>query len=152
MSNYINTKMEIWELHCGKLGAISIRKCIFIVQIKSWRSYWVVECCNLCINAFLCKIPEALLQERDKRARWVGIPVLLQKLYKSSHPNSDLSQIHGVVKVHPWYRSPCFLWIRVFGLCAMWRGGWWYCRCCTCFIFIILLLFSDGMPPLCLWR
>ncbi|XP_023654518.1 short transient receptor potential channel 4-associated protein isoform X2 [Paramormyrops kingsleyae] len=44
------------------------------------------------------QIPEALLQERDKRARWVGIPVLLQKLYKSSHPNSDLSQIHGVVK------------------------------------------------------
>ncbi|KAI1892783.1 hypothetical protein AGOR_G00137080 [Albula goreensis] len=44
------------------------------------------------------QIPEALLQERDKRARWHGIPILLQKLYESSHPNSDLSQTHGVVK------------------------------------------------------
>ncbi|XP_061113788.1 short transient receptor potential channel 4-associated protein-like [Conger conger] len=44
------------------------------------------------------QIPEALLQERDKRARWHGIPVLLQRLYESSHPNSDLSQTHGVVK------------------------------------------------------
>ncbi|KPP79586.1 short transient receptor potential channel 4-associated protein-like [Scleropages formosus] len=43
-------------------------------------------------------IPRALLQERDKRARWHGIPILLQKLYESSHPNSDLSQTHGVVK------------------------------------------------------
>ncbi|KAG9332587.1 hypothetical protein JZ751_014685 [Albula glossodonta] len=44
------------------------------------------------------QVPEALLQERDKRARWHGIPILLQKLYESSHPNSDLSQTHGVVK------------------------------------------------------
>ncbi|KAL4655306.1 short transient receptor potential channel 4-associated protein [Arapaima gigas] len=44
------------------------------------------------------QIPRALLQERDKQARWHGIPILLQKLYESSHPNSDLSQIHGVVK------------------------------------------------------
>ncbi|XP_018612049.1 short transient receptor potential channel 4-associated protein-like [Scleropages formosus] len=44
------------------------------------------------------QIPRALLQERDKRARWHGIPILLQKLYESSHPNSDLSQTHGVVK------------------------------------------------------
>uniref|UniRef100_A0A8C9VMA8 Transient receptor potential cation channel subfamily C member 4 associated protein n=1 Tax=Scleropages formosus TaxID=113540 RepID=A0A8C9VMA8_SCLFO len=47
---------------------------------------------------FPFQIPRALLQERDKRARWHGIPILLQKLYESSHPNSDLSQTHGVVK------------------------------------------------------
>ncbi|KAJ8257843.1 hypothetical protein GJAV_G00190330 [Gymnothorax javanicus] len=44
------------------------------------------------------QIPEALLQERDKQARWHGIPILLQRLFESSHPNSDLSQTHGVVK------------------------------------------------------
>ncbi|XP_066558546.1 short transient receptor potential channel 4-associated protein [Amia ocellicauda] len=44
------------------------------------------------------QIPDALLHERDKRARWHGIPILLQKLYESSHPNSDLSQTHGVLK------------------------------------------------------
>ncbi|XP_036387211.1 short transient receptor potential channel 4-associated protein-like [Megalops cyprinoides] len=44
------------------------------------------------------QIPEALLQERDSRARWHGVPVYVQKLYDSSHPNSDLSQSHGVLK------------------------------------------------------
>lgn len=36
--------------------------------------------------------------ERDKQARWQGIPVLLLRLHESSHPNSDMSQIHNVVK------------------------------------------------------
>ncbi|KAK6318997.1 hypothetical protein J4Q44_G00102080 [Coregonus suidteri] len=44
------------------------------------------------------QLPEALLQERDKRAKWHGIPKLLQKLHESSHPNSDLSHTHSVLK------------------------------------------------------
>uniref|UniRef100_A0A674BZH0 Transient receptor potential cation channel, subfamily C, member 4 associated protein a n=1 Tax=Salmo trutta TaxID=8032 RepID=A0A674BZH0_SALTR len=44
------------------------------------------------------QLPEALLQERDKRAKWHGIPELLQKLRESSHPNSDLSHTHSVLK------------------------------------------------------
>ncbi|XP_028667438.1 LOW QUALITY PROTEIN: short transient receptor potential channel 4-associated protein-like [Erpetoichthys calabaricus] len=49
----------------------------------------------------LCRgtqLPEALLYERDKKAKWHGIPVLLQKLYENSYPNCDLSQVHGVIK------------------------------------------------------
>uniref|UniRef100_A0A3Q3MTS5 Transient receptor potential cation channel, subfamily C, member 4 associated protein a n=1 Tax=Mastacembelus armatus TaxID=205130 RepID=A0A3Q3MTS5_9TELE len=45
------------------------------------------------------KIMCCLLQERDKRAKWNGIPILLQKLYESSHPNSDLSYAHTFLKV-----------------------------------------------------
>ncbi|KAL1021175.1 hypothetical protein UPYG_G00009770 [Umbra pygmaea] len=44
------------------------------------------------------EIPEALLKERDHRAQWHGIPVLLRRLYDSSHLNSDLSQIHFIIK------------------------------------------------------
>ncbi|XP_010880195.2 transient receptor potential cation channel, subfamily C, member 4 associated protein a [Esox lucius] len=44
------------------------------------------------------QLPEELLQERDKRAKWHGIPKLLQKLHESSHPNSDLSQTHSLLK------------------------------------------------------
>ncbi|KAL0978601.1 hypothetical protein UPYG_G00172770 [Umbra pygmaea] len=44
------------------------------------------------------QLPEALLQERDKRAKWHGIPELLQKLHHTSHPNSDLAQTHSVLK------------------------------------------------------
>ncbi|CAB1329679.1 unnamed protein product [Coregonus sp. 'balchen'] len=44
------------------------------------------------------EISEALLQERDQQAQWHGIPVLLQRLYDSSHLNSDLSQIHSIIK------------------------------------------------------
>uniref|UniRef100_A0A4W6EVI3 Transient receptor potential cation channel, subfamily C, member 4 associated protein a n=1 Tax=Lates calcarifer TaxID=8187 RepID=A0A4W6EVI3_LATCA len=45
------------------------------------------------------QLPGGLLQERDKRAKWNGIPTLLQKLYESSHPNSDLSHAHSFLKV-----------------------------------------------------
>ncbi|KAK7907461.1 hypothetical protein WMY93_016073 [Mugilogobius chulae] len=45
------------------------------------------------------QLPGGLLQERDKRAKWHGIPNLLQKLYESSHPNSDFSQAHSLLKV-----------------------------------------------------
>ncbi|XP_019734915.1 transient receptor potential cation channel, subfamily C, member 4 associated protein a [Hippocampus comes] len=45
------------------------------------------------------QLPAGLLQERDKRAKWQGIPTLLQKLYLNSHPNSDLSHAHGLIKV-----------------------------------------------------
>uniref|UniRef100_A0A3Q3XD52 Uncharacterized protein n=1 Tax=Mola mola TaxID=94237 RepID=A0A3Q3XD52_MOLML len=45
------------------------------------------------------QLPAGLLQERDKRAKWHGIPTLLQKLYESSHPNSDLSHAHSFLKV-----------------------------------------------------
>ncbi|XP_056129039.1 transient receptor potential cation channel, subfamily C, member 4 associated protein a isoform X1 [Lampris incognitus] len=45
------------------------------------------------------QLPGSLLQERDKRAKWHGIPTLLQKLYESSHPNSDLSNTHSLLKV-----------------------------------------------------
>lgn len=45
------------------------------------------------------QMSEALLQERDQQAKWHGIPVMLQRLYDSSHLNSDLSQIHSIIKV-----------------------------------------------------
>ncbi|TNM88413.1 hypothetical protein fugu_004667 [Takifugu bimaculatus] len=45
------------------------------------------------------QLPGGLLQERDKRAKWKGIPTLLQKLYESSHLNSDLSHAHGFLKL-----------------------------------------------------
>uniref|UniRef100_A0A673ZCZ7 Transient receptor potential cation channel, subfamily C, member 4 associated protein a n=1 Tax=Salmo trutta TaxID=8032 RepID=A0A673ZCZ7_SALTR len=44
------------------------------------------------------QLPEALLQDRDKQAKWHSIPELLQKLHESSHPNSDLSHTHSVLK------------------------------------------------------
>lgn len=59
----------------------------------------------MCVTVFksafnyMSKLPEGLLQERDKRAKWNGIPTLLQKLYESSHPNSDLSHAHNFLKV-----------------------------------------------------
>ncbi|XP_055043966.2 transient receptor potential cation channel, subfamily C, member 4 associated protein b [Misgurnus anguillicaudatus] len=43
------------------------------------------------------QVPVAVLEERDKRVKWQGIPVLLRRLYESSHPNSDLSKIHSMV-------------------------------------------------------
>ncbi|ROL53265.1 Short transient receptor potential channel 4-associated protein [Anabarilius grahami] len=43
------------------------------------------------------QIPVVLLEERDKRAQWQGIPVLLRRLHESSHPNSDLSKIDSMV-------------------------------------------------------
>lgn len=43
------------------------------------------------------QVPVALLEERDKRVKWQGIPALLRKLHESSHPNSDLSNIHSMV-------------------------------------------------------
>ncbi|KAF2988095.1 hypothetical protein EK904_009622 [Melospiza melodia maxima] len=43
-------------------------------------------------------ITEALLKERDKQAKWNGIPLLLQKLYEHSHPNSDFSQCQSILK------------------------------------------------------
>lgn len=45
------------------------------------------------------QLPLGLLLERDKRAKWNGIPTLLQKLYESSHLNSDLSHAHSFLKV-----------------------------------------------------
>lgn len=44
------------------------------------------------------QISGALLRERDKKGKWNGIPVLLQKLYENSHPNSDLSQCQSILK------------------------------------------------------
>ncbi|KAM4649608.1 short transient receptor potential channel 4-associated protein isoform 1-T1 [Amazona ochrocephala] len=44
------------------------------------------------------QITEALLKERDKQAKWSGIPLLLQKLYEHSHPNSDFSQCQSILK------------------------------------------------------
>uniref|UniRef100_A0A8C8B4D4 Transient receptor potential cation channel subfamily C member 4 associated protein n=1 Tax=Otus sunia TaxID=257818 RepID=A0A8C8B4D4_9STRI len=41
---------------------------------------------------------KALLKERDKQAKWNGIPLLLQKLYEHSHPNSDFSQCQSILK------------------------------------------------------
>ncbi|XP_034023149.1 transient receptor potential cation channel, subfamily C, member 4 associated protein a isoform X2 [Thalassophryne amazonica] len=45
------------------------------------------------------QLPAGLLLERDKRAKWNGIPTLLQKIYESSHPNSDLAYAHSLLKV-----------------------------------------------------
>uniref|UniRef100_A0A6Q2Y4N2 Transient receptor potential cation channel, subfamily C, member 4 associated protein a n=1 Tax=Esox lucius TaxID=8010 RepID=A0A6Q2Y4N2_ESOLU len=44
------------------------------------------------------EISEALLKERDHKAQWHGIPVLLRRLYDKSHLNSDLSQIYFIIK------------------------------------------------------
>ncbi|KAL2091324.1 hypothetical protein ACEWY4_013587 [Coilia grayii] len=44
------------------------------------------------------QLPETLLQERDKQAKWHGIPVLLQHLYESSHLNSDFTHTRTVLK------------------------------------------------------
>ncbi|XP_016420136.1 short transient receptor potential channel 4-associated protein-like [Sinocyclocheilus rhinocerous] len=44
------------------------------------------------------QLPEALLKERDKRAKWHGIPILLQELYESSQLNSDYTRTHTVLK------------------------------------------------------
>uniref|UniRef100_A0A8B9LJ86 Transient receptor potential cation channel, subfamily C, member 4 associated protein a n=1 Tax=Astyanax mexicanus TaxID=7994 RepID=A0A8B9LJ86_ASTMX len=44
------------------------------------------------------QFPMDLLEERDKKARWQGIPLLLRRLHESSHINSDLSKTHSVVK------------------------------------------------------
>uniref|UniRef100_A0A8D0A3L7 Transient receptor potential cation channel, subfamily C, member 4 associated protein a n=1 Tax=Sander lucioperca TaxID=283035 RepID=A0A8D0A3L7_SANLU len=64
--------------------------------------YFVVFTCERCrVNRALSAswLPGGLLQERDKRAKWHGIPTLLQRLYESSHPNSDLSHAHSFLKV-----------------------------------------------------
>ncbi|XP_013914482.1 PREDICTED: short transient receptor potential channel 4-associated protein-like [Thamnophis sirtalis] len=45
------------------------------------------------------QITGALLKERDKQAKWNGIPLLLQKLYETSHANSDFSQCQSILKV-----------------------------------------------------
>ncbi|KAL7985473.1 hypothetical protein Chor_004043 [Crotalus horridus] len=44
------------------------------------------------------QITGALLKERDKQAKWNGIPLLLQKLYETSHANSDFSQCQSILK------------------------------------------------------
>lgn len=44
------------------------------------------------------QLPEVLLQDRDKRAKWHGIPVLVQELYESSHLNSDFTHTQAVLK------------------------------------------------------
>ncbi|XP_069099997.1 short transient receptor potential channel 4-associated protein isoform X3 [Pleurodeles waltl] len=44
------------------------------------------------------QITEILLKERDGRAKWNGIPLLLKKLFLNSHPNSDLSQCQSILK------------------------------------------------------
>lgn len=58
----------------------------------------------------LLQITEALLKERDKQAKWNGIPLLLQKLYEHSHPNSDFSQCQSILKVVSttvFFWNPC---------------------------------------------
>lgn len=57
----------------------------------------------------LLQITEALLKERDRQAKWNGIPLLLQKLYEHSHPNSDFSQCQSILKV---LSAPSFLQTR----------------------------------------
>ncbi|XP_065097343.1 transient receptor potential cation channel, subfamily C, member 4 associated protein a [Paramisgurnus dabryanus] len=44
------------------------------------------------------QLPEVLLQDRDKRAKWHGIPILVQELYNSSDLNSDFTRTHTVLK------------------------------------------------------
>nr|XP_055039684.1 transient receptor potential cation channel, subfamily C, member 4 associated protein a [Misgurnus anguillicaudatus] len=44
------------------------------------------------------QLPEVLLQDRDKRAKWHGIPILVQELYDSSDLNSDFIRTHTVLK------------------------------------------------------
>uniref|UniRef100_A0A4W3KAY2 Transient receptor potential cation channel, subfamily C, member 4 associated protein a n=1 Tax=Callorhinchus milii TaxID=7868 RepID=A0A4W3KAY2_CALMI len=45
------------------------------------------------------QIPDSLLRERDKTAKWNGIPRLVQKLYDTSQPNNDsLSQCQSILK------------------------------------------------------
>uniref|UniRef100_A0A4W3JF61 Transient receptor potential cation channel, subfamily C, member 4 associated protein a n=1 Tax=Callorhinchus milii TaxID=7868 RepID=A0A4W3JF61_CALMI len=50
-----------------------------------------------CLHLF--QIPDSLLRERDKTAKWNGIPRLVQKLYDTSQPNNDsLSQCQSILK------------------------------------------------------
>ncbi|XP_043566927.1 short transient receptor potential channel 4-associated protein-like isoform X2 [Chiloscyllium plagiosum] len=45
------------------------------------------------------QIPDSLLRERDKTAKWNGIPHLVQKLYTNSQPNNEgLLLCHGILK------------------------------------------------------
>ncbi|XP_069740687.1 short transient receptor potential channel 4-associated protein-like isoform X2 [Narcine bancroftii] len=45
------------------------------------------------------QIPDSLLRERDKIAKWNGIPHLVQKLYENSQPNNDgLLLCQGILK------------------------------------------------------
>uniref|UniRef100_A0A8B9NC65 Transient receptor potential cation channel subfamily C member 4 associated protein n=2 Tax=Accipitrinae TaxID=8955 RepID=A0A8B9NC65_9AVES len=76
---------------------------VFFIYFFIWRAYkgFVKPArnlagCNCHIVVFL--ITEALLKERDKQAKWNGIPLLLQKLYEHSHPNSDFSQCQSILK------------------------------------------------------
>lgn len=50
-------------------------------------------------ETLILQITGALLKERDKQAKWNGIPLLLQKLYETSHANSDFSQCQSILKV-----------------------------------------------------
>ncbi|KAK1799682.1 hypothetical protein P4O66_006220, partial [Electrophorus voltai] len=64
--------------------------------------FWsIIAACRLAVFPLAVaapQLPEALLQERDNRARWHGIPVLVQELYASSHLNSDFSRTRTVLK------------------------------------------------------
>ncbi|MGH0145046.1 UNVERIFIED_CONTAM: hypothetical protein FKN15_014505 [Acipenser sinensis] len=72
-----------------------------VLQDRKKRKTPVLSCPSQPFSSklsILGQIPEALLNERDKKAKWYGIPVLLQKLYESSDPNSDLLQTHVYLK------------------------------------------------------
>ncbi|XP_005986734.1 short transient receptor potential channel 4-associated protein isoform X2 [Latimeria chalumnae] len=59
------------------------------------------------------QIPEILLKERDKKAKWNGIPLLLKKLYETSHPNSDLSQCQSILKeISPLLSTEAMVYVR----------------------------------------
>lgn len=82
-----------------------------LAQPKPTFLLWCTEAQRLRFY-LLCvlQLPGGLLQERDKRAKWHGIPVLLQKLYESSHPNSDFSHAHNFLKVTSlvaWRATAC---------------------------------------------
>uniref|UniRef100_A0A6I8PFC2 Transient receptor potential cation channel subfamily C member 4 associated protein n=1 Tax=Ornithorhynchus anatinus TaxID=9258 RepID=A0A6I8PFC2_ORNAN len=44
------------------------------------------------------QLPEGFLKERDKRAGWNGIPLLIRKLYRNSRPNGDFAKCQKVLK------------------------------------------------------
>lgn len=67
------------------------------------------------------QITEALLKERDKQAKWNGIPLLLQKLYEHSHPNSDFSQCQSILKV----LSAVFSWNGVGFFVVTFSKDWY---------------------------
>lgn len=94
--NHVTSFTKRKRLRCAILVIHSIPReytCCLARSDMHFRKYKSVSFCF--------QLPDVLLQERDKRAKWHGIPVLVQELYESSHLNSDFTRTQAVLKVTP---------------------------------------------------